>query len=236
MSLDYLWVESHYWWPWYSRYGSLHLDCRLKTHLAVPPVVTPGQHYDDPLLNPVKDRFMPAWQTSQLWPSSPLTDIFDPSPTHMTTSPPNLSGQPGAGWRSDHFPFCIATWSSHLSFYSAGHAGAGWKDYVIITLQGATVLFLLPPSHPLITWVPNFQCKKTQKSWQRGSAAEPRPAHQPPEFSVPNCRHAHNSLSLCPQLPLSTFSSFPLLTSAFCMLDFFLPGKNGHLFLPKYWF
>lgn len=48
------------------RYGSLHLDCRLKTHLAVPPVVNPGQHYDDPLLNPVKDRFMPAWQASQL--------------------------------------------------------------------------------------------------------------------------------------------------------------------------
>lgn len=48
------------------RYGSLHLDCRLKTHLAVPPVVNPGQHYDDPLLNPVKERFIPTWQASQL--------------------------------------------------------------------------------------------------------------------------------------------------------------------------
>ncbi|XP_076028322.1 N-terminal amidohydrolase 1 [Oratosquilla oratoria] len=56
--------------PWGSsvppRYGSLHLDCRLKTHLTVPPMVNTTQHYDDPLLNPTKDRFMPAWQASQL--------------------------------------------------------------------------------------------------------------------------------------------------------------------------
>lgn len=56
--------------PWGStvtpRYGSLHLDCRLKTtHLSVPPMVN-SQHYDDPLLNPVKDRFIPTWQASHL--------------------------------------------------------------------------------------------------------------------------------------------------------------------------
>ncbi|KAF2360913.1 Protein N-terminal asparagine amidohydrolase [Trinorchestia longiramus] len=46
------------------RYGSLHLDCKLKTHLAGP--VAPTQHYDDQLLNVKPERFMPAWQTSQL--------------------------------------------------------------------------------------------------------------------------------------------------------------------------
>ena len=47
------------------RYGSIHLDCRLKTHLAAPPMVN-TQHYDNPLLNPAKDRFIQTWQTSQL--------------------------------------------------------------------------------------------------------------------------------------------------------------------------
>lgn len=77
-----------------NRYGSLHLDCRLKTHLAVPPVVNPGQHYDDPLLNPMKDRIMPAWQASQLWP-----------PTHTTHDYIPLSEDRVVGW----IPGC-ATW------------------------------------------------------------------------------------------------------------------------------
>lgn len=57
--------------PWGStvttpRYGSLHLDCRLKTApLGVPPMVN-TQHYDDSLLNPAKERFIPTWQASQL--------------------------------------------------------------------------------------------------------------------------------------------------------------------------
>ena len=46
------------------RYGPLHLDCKLKTHLAGS--VAPTPHYEDHLINAKPERFMQTWQTSQL--------------------------------------------------------------------------------------------------------------------------------------------------------------------------
>ena len=55
--------------PWGStvpaRYSSIQLDCRLKTHLSVPPVVN-NAHYEDPVLSHAKERYIPAWPASHL--------------------------------------------------------------------------------------------------------------------------------------------------------------------------